>query len=144
MKEYEITYILDPGVAETRRGEVDMAVDTAVSDVKGTISSNSDSIRRRLAYAVKKQRSGFARTVQATLDPAIVNDLRAKIRKLEGVIRLAIIQTTKRDEVSTAIFEKPVKEQQVAAKKVATTATPEISDAEVEEKIKAALDEEVK
>ncbi|MAF80603.1 30S ribosomal protein S6 [bacterium] len=144
MKEYEISYIVDPSLAEEQRGDVDAAVDTAVTSHGGSVASNTDSIRRRLAYQIRKQHIGFARTLQTSVEAEEINTLRDEIAKVNGILRLSVIQTAARPEVSTAIFEAATKEQQVEPKKVEETPAAEISDAEVDTKIEEALDEEVK
>lgn len=144
MKEYEITYIVDPSLAEEQRGDVDAAVDAAVTTHGGSVTSNSDSIRRRLAYPIRKQHIGFARTLQTNVEAEAINGLRSDIAKLNGILRLSVLQTAARAEVSPAIFETAVKEQQVEPKKAAEAPAAEISDAEVDTKIEEALDEEVK
>jgi len=144
MEEYEITYLSNPSLADDARAEVDGTVDTTIEKHQGTITHNTTATRRRLAYPIAKQTTGFARTVQTTLDPANLVPLRDSINKLDGIIRLSIIRTPQREEVSPAIFEAATKEkeQQVQPKKVAPA--KKMSDEEVEEKIAAALEEEVK
>lgn len=145
MKEYEITYIVDPSLAEEQRGQVDGTIDMAVTEHGGTISSNSESIRRRLNYPIRKQHVGFARTLQTSVDPAKINELRDALAKNNSLLRLSIIQTAQRPDVSTAIFEAAVKDKQVTPQKIAAKKPAKaITDEEVTSKIDQALDEEVK
>ena len=148
MNEYEISYISDPSLAEDARQDVDKAVDGAIESAAGSISSNTENTRRRLAYPVQNQSVGFLRTVQATIDPEKVVAVRQALQKQAGIIRLSILQTPARESVAASIFEAAAKEAQVEPAKAATTEpkkpAKEITDQELEEKIESALDEEVK
>ena len=146
MNEYEISYIVDPSITEEARSEADRAVDGAIEGAKGSIVSNTESTRRRLAYPVNKQHLGFLRTVQAAMDPAAVSEIRDELQKNNSIIRLSILHTPARESVTTAIFEATAKKQQVEPKKATTAKKPvkEISAKELDEKIEEALDEEVK
>lgn len=145
LREYEITYILDPALDENKRSEINAAIDTKVDEHKGVISTNSDSTRRKLAYSINKQRTGFLRVIQAQLEPATISPLRHDISRMSGVLRLTVIQSAPRADVTASFFDitaKPATPEpaKAAPKKAATKMT----DEEVEEKIEEALDEEVK
>jgi ribosomal protein S6 len=144
-REYEITYTLDPSLDEAKRVELTSAIDSKIDELKGSISTNSETTRRKLAYPIKKQRMGFLRMIQAQLPADQVGTLRHDIKKMAGVLRMTIIQTAARQDVTTAIFDTVTKQQTepkaaVAPKKAAKPVT----DEEVEAKIEEALDEEVK
>ncbi|MDZ4225285.1 MAG: 30S ribosomal protein S6 [Candidatus Andersenbacteria bacterium] len=141
MTEYEISYISSPNLAEDARGELDAAIDSSVEKAEGNISHNSESIRRRLVYPIQKQSVGFVRTLQVSLNQDKIEKLRQDIRKMSGILRVSVLATPRRAEVSTSIFE--VTKEQPAEKKP-TTPAKAISMEEVEEKIEEALDEEVK
>lgn len=144
MQEYEITYLSDPSLDDEARGKLDASFDQAVSDASGTISHNTESIRRRLRYPIAEQRLGFVRVVQTTLDPGVIEELRATLRKLKGVMRVQLLQTALREQVAPDVLDQATKKQQVEPKKVATEKpAKEVSMEEVEEKIEQALDEEV-
>ncbi len=145
MNEYEITYISSPSLSEDDRGAVDLAIDTTIDHLEGRISYNSTPTRRRLAYPVKKQAIGFLRTVQASLEPNQIENLRNELKKNKGVIRFSILQTSRREEVSPAILDRTAKEQ-TAPKKVSKNqeSAKEVTMSEVESQIEKALEEEVK
>jgi ribosomal protein S6 len=141
MREYEITYISDPNLAEDARGQLDAAIDGAIEQLKGSISYNSPNSRRRLSYPIKKQGVGFVRTLQVMLDPVEIGSVREVITKINGALRVSILQTSKREEVTTSIFEAAAKRQ--VEPKIQKKAEP-VSAAEVDKKIAEALEEEVK
>lgn len=144
-REYEITYTMDPSLEDATRAELSSAIDSKIDELKGSISTNSDTTRRKLAFPIKKQRMGFLRLIQAQLPPDQIGTLRHEIKRMAGVLRLTIIQSAPRQDVTSALFDvvtKPAVEPKaaVATKKPAK----QITDQEVEAKIEEALDEEVK
>lgn len=141
MKEYEISYLSAPDLSEEARVEFNGAVESAIEKLGGNISSNSENVRRRLIYPIKKQGAGFLRVLQVSMPPEKVGELKEIMKKQPGMLRLTILQTAKRGDVSAAIFDQAAKQQ--AEPKKAEAAQP-ISDDEVAKKIEAALEEEVK
>jgi ribosomal protein S6 len=154
MREYEITYLANPELDEAAKDQLDSTVDSAIAGVKGEINATSPQTgapgsRRRLHYPVKRARVAWLRTIQARIDPEHVRDLRAALGKEAGIIRLSILQTSQREEVSAAIFDRAAEREKRAAdaKKVTVTGQEDanpVTMEEVEEKIAKALDEEVK
>jgi ribosomal protein S6 len=151
MQEYEITYLANPELDEAAKDTLDQAIDTAIGSVNGEIIAASPQTgapgsRRRLHYPVKAQRVSWLRNIQARIAPAEIEGLRAALKKQEGIMRLSILRTPLREEVSAAIFDRAAeREQREAAKKApAAPAEAKVTVAEVEEKIEKALDEEVK
>lgn len=146
-REYEISYLTNPSLTDDARQGADRAVEDVLSKADAALSYTSESTRRRIMYPMAGQQVGFLRTIQAALDPAKVEQIRHDVRRVDGVMRLAIIQTARREDVSPAIFE-TVAKQQVAPKKAVAVpkkpAGPKLSQKEVEEKIEKALDEKVK
>lgn len=145
-REYEITYIVDPSLEEGKRIELTAAIDSKIDALQGVISANSESTRRKLAYPIKKQRLGFMRLIQAQLAPDKIAPLRHDVKRMPGILRLAIIESAPRADVTTAIFEVVAKEQPAPATVAAAPKKPSkaVTDEEVEAKIAEALDEEVK
>ncbi len=149
MNEYEITYLADPKLSEKAKEELDASVDEAINNLGGEISYSSPTdapgSRRRVHYPIKKQRVAWMRMEQIRLDPDKIEGLRASIRKNNQILRVAIVQTPRRDEVSAKMLE--MVEQPVVAgtsQPVTPKAAKKVTMAEVEEKIEEALDEEVK
>jgi len=145
-REYEITYTMDPRLEEGTREQLTAAIDKKIDELQGMISTNSATTRRKLAYPIQKQSFGFMRLIQAQLPADKIAPLRHDLQKLAGVLRLTIIQSAPRADVTSAIFDSinkpaaPEKAVAAPAKKPAKA----MSDQEVEAKIEEALDEEVK
>lgn len=147
MNEYEITYLSDPQLSEDARGELDAAVDSLIDQLGGAVSASDPNNRRRLFYPIKKQTVGFARTVNVTLDPSQVSPLRETLAKRAGVMRVALLKTARRNDVTTETIDEYYKKAAAPSKPGAEKEKKEVKPVtmeEVEEKIEEALDEEVK
>ena len=96
MSEYEITYLARPDLAEDARGELDAAVDKTIEQRDGAIIFSTPSVYRRLGYDINEQSTSFIRTLQAELDPTLIEEVRKEVRKLDGVMRMSVIKTAQR------------------------------------------------
>jgi small subunit ribosomal protein S6 len=90
MHKYELVCIIHPDLDET-------AFNGAIEKVKGWISDAGGSVdrldvwgRRRLAYAVRKQREGQYVLLNVSLPPSATAGLDQNLRFLEPVIRYMI------------------------------------------------------
>ncbi len=144
MKEYEITYISSPQLTEEARVGVDATVDGFIDKLSGTITHADANTRRRLFYPIKKQPTGFARTLNILLDPAHLIEVRQMLHKHADILRTTILQTPRREEVTMAIFDEIDKPAAPVAKAAEKKPAKPVTMAEVEERIEEALDEEVK
>jgi ribosomal protein S6 len=140
LADYEITYLTDAGLSEEARGALDTAVDTEISEAEGSIGYSSPHIRRRIFYPIKKKPAAFARTIQVQLDSQAIDTLKASLKKKEGVLRVMILNTPRREEVSVEMLSQSEEER----KEKAATPAKKVTMEEVEEKIEEALQQEVK
>jgi small subunit ribosomal protein S6 len=90
MRNYEIVLILHSELDET-------AFNAALEKVKGWITTSGGSVskvdvwgKRRMAYAIRKQREGQYVLINAEFAPAFTADLERNLRFLEPVIRFMI------------------------------------------------------
>lgn len=149
MHDYEITYLADPTLDEAKKESLDESIDKIVNDIGGEISYTSPSdtpgSRRRLNFPIADQRVAWMRVMQIQLDPAKISELLATLKKQADILRVTVLQTPRRQEVSAAIFDAP--EKAPASAESAPSVKPtgkKVTMAEVEEKIEEALEEEVK
>src|SRR5581483_3787757 len=105
--EYEVTYLADPTLPDEARGELDASVDTLINELGGTITHSAPSIRRRLMYPINKQTAAFARALNIQLEGEKLEEFRKTLRRKAGVMRLAIIRTPQRTEVSPDMLFQP-------------------------------------
>lgn len=90
MRNYEIVLIVLAELDET-------AFNAAIEKVKGWITTSGGSVskvdiwgKRRMAYAIRKQREGQYVLINAEFAPAFTADLERNLRFLEPVIRFMI------------------------------------------------------
>jgi small subunit ribosomal protein S6 len=90
MRNYEVVLIVHPELDET-------AFNGVIEKVKGWITTGGGSIskldvwgKRRMAYAISKQREGQYVLINAEFAPAFTVDLERNLRFLEPVMRFMI------------------------------------------------------
>jgi small subunit ribosomal protein S6 len=91
MRNYELVFIIHPDLDEN-------ALTAAIDKVKGWIVEAGGSIskvdiwgRRRMAYAIRKQREGQYVLLQAEFNPTFSSELERNLRFLEPVIRFLLV-----------------------------------------------------
>jgi small subunit ribosomal protein S6 len=92
MREYEIVYIAHPDLEENALNEVTEKVKGWVTEAGGSIIKADFWGRRRLAYAIKKQKEGQYMLLRVKLEPTSVSAIERNLRFLEPVMRFAISQ----------------------------------------------------
>jgi small subunit ribosomal protein S6 len=90
MRTYEIVFIVNPDLDET-------AMTGLVDKVKGWITTSGGTVtnvdlwgKRRMTYAIRKQREGNYVLVRAELAPSSTVELERNLRFLEPVMRFLI------------------------------------------------------
>jgi small subunit ribosomal protein S6 len=91
MRNYELVFIVHPDLDEN-------ALSAAIDKVKGWIVEAGGSIskvdiwgRRRMAYAIRKQREGQYVLLQAEFNQTFSSELERNLRFLEPVIRFLLV-----------------------------------------------------
>ncbi len=90
MRNYEVVLIVHPDLDENALNGVVDRVKAWITEAGGTIAKVDLWGRRRLAYAIRKQREGQYVLVQAEMSPAFGAELDRNLRFLEPVIRFSI------------------------------------------------------
>jgi ribosomal protein S6 len=142
--EYELTYLADANLSDEARAELDTAVDAFVSELGGSISYSSPSLRRRLFYPIAKKAAAFSRALQISVDPLKIEELRKNIRRREGVLRLYVIRTPRRQEVTPEAFTDALEGGSRQTEARIKASKKKVSMQDVEAGIEEALQEEVK
>lgn len=90
MRNYEVMLVIHPDLDET-------AFNAALDKVKGWITTSGGSVtkvdvwgKRRLAYAIRKQREGQYVLISAELAPTYCAELERNLRFLEPVMRFLV------------------------------------------------------
>jgi small subunit ribosomal protein S6 len=93
MREYELTFIIDPQVDQEEIG-------AATDEVKGLVESAGGAVReikpwglRRLAYPIRNRREGQYVLMEIDLGPQGVAQLERALKLKESVIRHLLVRT---------------------------------------------------
>ena len=111
---YEIAYLLSPAIAE---GEVLMIVGritTLIEEQKGAIKHAEEPRKRKLAYAINKERNAYFGWTTFRLDPAHIAALEKKLKIENRLMRYLIVQEETR--LKAPVFRTPM--QKPAANKM--------------------------
>lgn len=91
MNTYETTFILDPGLEESR-------VDAEIERVSGWIKDGGGEVveiqrwgRRRLAYEIERKRDGIYTMILHTSPSDLVRDVERRIRLNESMMRVLTV-----------------------------------------------------
>ncbi|HLC49547.1 MAG TPA: 30S ribosomal protein S6 [Candidatus Andersenbacteria bacterium] len=149
---YEITYLIDSKLSEEDRGAVESSVDELVATFAGSVGASAPTLRKKLAYDIKRNNSAFLRIMNIELNPAKIADVKDFLKREAKVLRFTILATTERKRVSQEIMDKyskrtgKDKQEKPEYKKTVKPATveKEVTMQDVEKGIEEALTEEVK
>ena len=92
MREYDIIFIVHPDLEESALNDVAEKVKGWVTEAGGSITKADFWGRRRLAYAIRKQKEGQYIMLKVKLAPTSVVVIERNLRFLEPVLRFAISQ----------------------------------------------------
>lgn len=92
MREYDIIFIAHPDLEENALNDVAEKVKGWVTEAGGSITKADFWGRRRLAYAIRKQKEGQYVMLKVKLTPNSVNVIEHNLRFLEPVLRFVISQ----------------------------------------------------
>jgi small subunit ribosomal protein S6 len=90
MRDYEVVFIAHPDLDETALNGLIEKVKGWIVDAGGSIIKVDQWGRRRMAYAIRKQREGQYVLVQAQFAPKFSAELERNLRFLEPVMRFMI------------------------------------------------------
>jgi len=91
MRSYEVVFIVHPDLDENAlKGVVDR-VQGWITDSGGTVDNVDQWGKRRMAYAIRKQREGQYVFMNSQFDPTFNAELERNMRFLEPILRYSII-----------------------------------------------------
>lgn len=91
MRNYEIIFIVHPDLDENAMTGVVDRVKGWITEAGGNIAKVDLWGRRRMAYAIRKQREGQYVLVQAEMAPSFGSELDRNMRFLEPIMRFSIV-----------------------------------------------------
>lgn len=91
MRNYEIVFIIHPDLDEGAFNETVTRVKGWITEANGSITKEEIWGKRRMAYAIKKQREGQYVLLNAEMPPSLVSDLERNFRITEPILRFLVI-----------------------------------------------------
>jgi small subunit ribosomal protein S6 len=91
MREYELVFIVHPDLDDTALKDVVEKVSGWITEAGGLVSKVDLWGKRKLAYAIRKQKEGQYVLLQTQMDPAFGATLERNLRFLEPVMRFLLI-----------------------------------------------------
>lgn len=149
--QYEITYLVDATLNEEDRGSLQSSVDELITSLEGSVRASSPTLRKKLAYEIKRKNAGFMRVMNVEVAPEKIADIQDFLKRSAGVMRFTILATPERARATQELLDKYARkggkgaENKEVAKKQAKPEAPakEVTMKDVEKGIEEALTEEV-
>ena len=94
MNNYETVFILNTTINEESRNKAINRIKTFISD-NGKITKEDNLGERKLAYEIKKQKTGYYYVIEFSIEPQYIAELERIYRITDEVIKFI---TIKRDE----------------------------------------------
>lgn len=91
MPQYELMYIIGNQIADDEVGTITDEVKQSIESHKGVITGTEDIGRKKLAYPIKKSRSGYYARVEFGAPSDQVNEIEHRIRTNQNIIRHLIV-----------------------------------------------------
>jgi len=86
-RQYELTFILPPALAEDEIAEVEKNVTTWIGNQEGEIEKSSHWGRRRLAYPIENYKEGYYILLEILMPPTGLTDVDRRMRLDASIIR---------------------------------------------------------
>jgi len=90
MREYELVFIVHPDLDETALTDVVEKVKGWITEAGGSVSKVDLWGKRKMAYAIRKQKEGQYVVFRTQMEPAFVATLERNLRFLEPVMRFLL------------------------------------------------------
>ena len=90
MREYELVFIVHPDLDDTALKEVIEKVSGWITDAGGSVSKIDLWGKRRMAYAIRKQKEGQYVLLKTQMEPTFGATLERNLRFLEPVMRFLL------------------------------------------------------
>jgi small subunit ribosomal protein S6 len=118
MRLYEVLFILSPQMAEEDAEAAALSLQKTVEKKGATVVNVEKWGKRRLAYAVKKQREGYYYLFIVNGDAAAINELERKFKQTDEVMRFLTVRTDlEQKAVAKRIKQRQAEEQKRASRR---------------------------
>ena len=105
MSPYEILYIINGEISEEEQAKITSALEALVSEAEGKILSTENLGKKKLAYPIKKIKTGYYLLSRFELPPLKLKELEKKIKLTSEILRFLILKK----ELVSVPPEKPKK-----------------------------------
>jgi ribosomal protein S6 len=95
MKNYELAYLINPNLPAEEIKTLSEKMAGFVSDLGGMVMSNIEPEKRKLGYPIKKKIEAFLASLNFSLSPEKIKDLKEKILSEKEVLRYIIVAKMK-------------------------------------------------
>jgi len=92
MRNYELVFIVHPDLDETAFGGVVEKVSGWITESGGSVEKTDVWGKRRMAYAIRKQRDGQYVLMNINIAPAFTAELERNLQILEPVMRFMLTE----------------------------------------------------
>lgn len=96
MRDYELTYIVSPEVAEEEVSAVIEKLNRLITNAQGEVGEVNPWGRRKLAYPIKQFRDGYYVTVRFKLAAQAAGEVERGLKLTEEVIRYLLVKGDRR------------------------------------------------
>ena len=110
-KEYEMSYLLNPEVAEDKVETETAELNKIISSSGGAIVDFLPAIKRRLAYPIKRQTQAYFGVVYFTIDEEGLNKIKKALTPHKKMIRFLILNEPLKPKIADAAPVKPEESQ---------------------------------
>ncbi len=118
MKNYELVYLITPDLSATEAKTLSEKVSGFIPELEGLVLNSSDLERRKLAYLINKKMEAFLVSLEFSLLPEKIKDLKKKIISEKQILRYIIVTKIQRKEKPKKVRKIEKEEPTVKEKKV--------------------------
>lgn len=90
MRDYEVVYILQPDLEESAIKGVMEKISGWITDSGGSVTKVDVWGKKRMAYAIRKQREGYYVLMHVQMAPTYARELERNLQFLEPVMRFLV------------------------------------------------------
>jgi len=118
MKYYELIYLISSDLDEKEAKDLSEKVAGFVTELTGIIKSNSEPERKDLGYPINKKLEAFLASLNFSLEPERVADLKKKVEIEKEILRYLVITKKEEKKRPEKIERKEVKDKKVDLEKI--------------------------
>ena len=103
MKDYELTYLISPGIAEEEIKSLLEKISDFIKSQQGIIKRASEASKKNLGYQIKDSSEAFMVSIDFSLNPDKLKQLENSLKEEKRILRHIIVIKEKIKEVAQTI-----------------------------------------